>query len=311
VIRPAAPLLLAALLAGCPAGPLPPLTTHDAQRTTPPLPPAVLADPSWTFLVRPAALLDASPVRLILDGLGLSAAVTDFFAGAGFDLPRLDWVRIESNGAASLFVLPATQADCLARALDLQQLRSGLPDDQSGPAEVHAVVQPAGDWSVVFRSASGAPPGEPLAVVADDPLATSLAKLLRRVDGAALLFLRRGPFDVRPELDPAGLLAATTTLGCALEPQGETMLRLGCVLFGVSGDNLSTGTLQTLVATVFDSTLGMILDLQGAADTLTYDPEPGAAYIEALLKVEKLLPGLRVIASVPLSHVLEGNPPPP
>jgi hypothetical protein len=308
VTRPAASLLLAALLAGCPASPVPPLTTHDSQPTAPPLPPAVLADPSWTFLVRPAALLDASPVRLILDGLGLSAAVDGFLAGAGFDLPRLEWVRVESDGTSSLFVLSAAQAPNLARALDLQLLQSGLPEDPSGPAEVHAVVQPAGDWSVVFRSASGAPPGEPLTVVADDPLAAPLAKLLRRVPGAALLFLRRGPFAVRPELDPAGLLAGTSMLGCALEPQGQAMLRLGCVLFGASGQNLSTGTLQTLVAKVFDSTLGMILDLQGAADTLTYDPEPSAAYVEALLKVEALVPGLRVIASVPLAHVLEGTP---
>jgi hypothetical protein len=310
VIRSASVAALLAVLAGCPSAPsLPGTTSPEAE--TPALPPAVLAEPGWVLLARPGDLLDAPAIQSLLSGLTIDRSVADFVARGRFDLARLGWLRVESKDGRSLFVLPLAEAEKLAAAMSSPL---GPPVPGEGP-EAPPVAAPevrtdeAGDWGIVYRVVS---PGEAaLQPRPDDPEATELAKLLHRVEGAGLVFWVRGPIAVRPELDPAGLLAQTTSLGCAAAPVSRTTLRFGCVLFGVRGDNLYTGTLQTLVRKVFDSTLGMILDLEGAAESLRYDPEPGAAYVEAELKVEALLPGLRIIASVPLAHVLEGNPPAP
>jgi hypothetical protein len=311
VIRSAlAAALLALLCTGCPSTPPLPGTTPPAT-DGPRLPPAVLADPGWILLVRPGDLLDAPAVQSLLSGLEIDRSVADFVARGRFDLARLGWLRVESKDGRSLFVLPLAEAEKLAATMSSPL---GPPVPGEG-AEAPPVAAPevrtdeAGDWGIVYRVV--APAAAALQTRPDDPEATELAKLLHRVEGAGLVFWVRGPIAVRPELDPAGLLAQTTSLGCAAAPVSRTTLRFGCVLFGVRGDNLYTGTLQTLVRKVFDSTLGRILDLEGASESLRYDPEPGAAYVEAELKVEALLPGLRVIASVPLAHLLEGNPPAP
>jgi hypothetical protein len=311
VIRSLFPVVLLALLSlGCPAAPPLPGTTSP-EAAAPALPPAVLAEPGWVLLARPGDLLDAPAVQSLLAGLTIDRAVADYVARGRFDLVRLGWLRVESKDGRSLFVLPLAEAEKLAATMS-SPLGPPVPGEglETPPVAAPEVrTDEAGDWGIVYRVVS--PAATTLQARPDDPEATELAKLLRRVAGAALIFWVRGPLAVRPELDPAGLLAQTTSLGCAVAPLSRTTLRFGCVLFGVRGDNLYTGTLQTLVRKVFDSTLGMILDLEGAAESLRYDPEPGAAYVEAELKVEALLPGLRVIASVPLAHLLEGNPPPP
>jgi hypothetical protein len=303
----AAVLLPILCLAGCPGVVAPPDGPAGGGGAAPALPPAVLAAPSWVLLLRPAELLAAPAVRTMTRGLGIDVAVDEFVAGAAFDLTRLGTVRVESDAGRSLFVLPAGEAAHLAQALTLQQLRGGGPGEGSPTADLQVVTETAGEWAVVYRVRAAPEPGAGLRPRADDPEGARLGRLLRRVEGAAAALVVRGPFEVRAELDPMALLARSEAIGCAVRPEPGDVLRLGCVLFGVRGEDLSAAVLQRFTATVFDSTLGMILDLQGAAAEETYDPEPGAPYVEAVLQVEKLLPGLEVLASVPLAHIFGGE----
>jgi hypothetical protein len=306
---PLVPLLalLPAFAACAPAAPPPPGPPEPAL---PALPPAALDDPGWALLLRPQALLDGPAPAALLRGLGLADAVDAFFAGHGIDPATLGWIRVESSGDTAAFVVPAAAGPAVARALDSVAAgapslpRAEPPSPGDRPPWTAAVD---GEWAVVRR----APAASPAALPAADPAAPELARLLRRSGAPELLFLWRRPPAVSPELDTTGLLAETRSVGCVLASASAEELRLGCVLFGPAGDRLSTQTLRRLQATIFDSTLGMILNLEGATREVLVDPEPGAGYLEAVLDVATLLPGLRVIASVPLAHLFEGAPPPP
>jgi len=312
--RPAAPTVAALLLglgpaaASCAAAVPVPAVPEPAG--TPGFPPAVFDDPDWVLLVRPAALRDESSFAALLRGLDLADPFDAFLADHGLDPTTLGWVRVESAGGVLAFVVAAPAASGLAHALASVDEGSPPAPPAASPATPDRPPWSAatdGDWGLVRRETAAAP----TSARPDDPAAADLARLQRRVETPDLLFLRRRPPAVRPELDPTGLLAGTRAVGCVAAGEPTATLRFGCALFRPADDRLSTQSLRQLQTTVFDSTLGTILNLEGAARELQFDPEPGAAYLEAVLDVAKLLPGLRVLASVPLAHILQDPAPPP
>lgn len=286
-----------------------PVPAGPAEEAAPGLPPAVFPDPDWVLLVRPAALREKPALAALLRGLDLAGAIDAFFSRHGLDASALGWIRVESAGGAAAFVVAGGAASGFARALgSIGDGPASAPDPESRPAgRPPWVAAMDGDWGVVRRDAAGTP----ASVLGDDPVAADLGRLGRRVEAPDLVFLWRRPPSVRPDLDATGLLAETRAVGCVVAGEPPEDLRLGCVLFGPADERLSTQSLRRLQATVFDSTLGTILNLQGAARSVLVDPEPGAGYLEAVLDVATLLPGLRVLASVPLAHLLQGSPPPP
>ena len=311
-VRPAVRAVVALFLGLAPAvaacAPAAPVPAGPEPAAGPVLPPAVFDDPDWVLLVRPAALRDESVFAALLGGLDLAGAFDAFLADHGLDAAALGWVRVESAGGATVFVVAAAAASGFARAL-------GSVGEGSRPvpaAESPVAARPSwsvatdGAWGVVRRETAGVPASPR----SGDPAGADLARLRRRVEAAEVVFLRRRPPSVRAELDPTGLLAETRAVGCVAAGESAEALRLGCVLFGPAGDRLSTQSLRRLQTTVFDSTLGTILNLEGAAREVRFDPEPGAGYLEAVLDVAKLLPGLRVLAAVPLAHILESAAPP-
>jgi len=303
------------LAAACAAAP--PLPTDAAGTAAPALPPAVLDDPDWILLVHAEQFLAAPPLRAVLGGLDLADDLDAFLRRGNLDPARLGWLRIEADAGGVVLVLPADQARGLAAALaaspapGAESPSAPAPDDpRRGPRGLS--VETHGNLGVVrFDTPPGRDPAAATAPRDADPAEAELSRLRRRDPAAALVFLWRRPLGVRPELDPTGLLGETAAVGCGLAPESSESLRLGCVLFGPAGEDVSTAALQRLVATVFDSTIGMILDLERAADAVLVDPEPGAAYAEAVLAVEPLLGGLLVLTAVPLGHLLEGFGPPP
>ncbi|MBN1772931.1 MAG: hypothetical protein JXB32_16800 [Deltaproteobacteria bacterium] len=296
-------VVLPVLAACAPAAPRP---AGAPESEVPAVPPAAFDDPGWVLLVRPGAMLEGPAPVALLRGLGIADAVSSLFTDHGLDPGALGWVRVERSGEGTAFVAAGAAAPALARALDsIGEGTPSVPPEGSPPAEARRswVVVVDGAWGVVRRAAVGSPDPP----CADDPAASELARLWRRAAAPELLFLWRRPPSVAAELDATGLLAETRAVGCVVAAESAEELRLGCVLFGPAGERLSTQSLRRLQATVFDSTLGMILNLEGAARAVLVDPEPGAGYLEAVLDVAALLPGLRVLASVPLAHLLGGS----
>lgn len=310
-VRPAVRAVVALCLALPPAvaacAPAAPAPAAPEPAAAPALPPAVFEDSDWVLFVRPAALRDAPAFAALLRGLDIAGAFDAFFADHGLDAAALGWVRVESAAGTTVFVVAAPAAPGFARALGAAGEGSPPPADPPAAARPPWSAATDGDWGVVRRETATAP----ASVLADDPAAAELARLRRRVETPEIVFLWRRPLSVRAELDATGLLAETRAVGCVAAGESAEALRLGCVLFGPAGDRLSTQSLRRLQTTVFDSTLGMIVNLEGAAREVLVDPEPGAGYLEAVLDVAKLLPGLRVLASVPLAHILENSGPPP